>query len=61
MTQTLELLLQKVNKFSLRYKQYKIVKQTIKELQLMSDRDLYDIGISRHDIPMIAKRTMFPY
>jgi uncharacterized protein YjiS (DUF1127 family) len=30
------------------------VKQTIKELKNLTDRELNDIGISRYDIPRIA-------
>lgn len=29
--------------------------ETVRELSMMSDRDLYDIGISRYDIRRIAK------
>lgn len=29
--------------------------QTVRELSMMSDRELWDIGISRHDIRRVAK------
>ena len=32
-----------------------VIKQTIKELSNMSDKDLDDIGINRYDIPFIAR------
>lgn len=34
---------------------YNVERRTIKELNMLSDRDLSDIGICRHDIPEIAK------
>ena len=34
---------------------YNVERRTIKELNKLSDRDLLDIGITRHDIPDIAK------
>ena len=34
---------------------YNVERRTIKELNRLSDRDLMDIGITRHDIPEIAK------
>ena len=51
MTQTLKSILLKI-------KQRSEIKRTIKELEAMSDRDLYDIGISRYDIPMIAEQSI---
>ena len=34
---------------------YRVERRTIVELNKLSDRDLSDIGISRYDIPAIAK------
>jgi uncharacterized protein YjiS (DUF1127 family) len=34
---------------------YNVERCTIKELNKLSDRDLLDIGITRYDIPAIAK------
>lgn len=34
---------------------YKVERRTIKELNRLSDRELSDIGITRYDIPAIAK------
>jgi len=34
---------------------YKMKQRTIKELNMLSDRDLLDIGITRYDIADIAK------
>jgi uncharacterized protein YjiS (DUF1127 family) len=34
---------------------YNVERSTIKELNRLSDRDLLDIGITRYDIPAIAK------
>lgn len=38
-----------------RYKERQMYKKTVKELSKMSDKDLYDIGINRYDIPFIAR------
>lgn len=37
------------------HKERQMYKRTVKELSAMSDKDLYDIGINRYDIPFIAK------
>lgn len=34
---------------------YNVERRTIKELNKLTDRDLLDIGITRYDIPEIAK------
>ncbi len=39
------------------FKRCKKYKQTVRELQMMSDRELYDIGISRHDIRRVAREA----
>jgi uncharacterized protein YjiS (DUF1127 family) len=40
-----------------RWDVYKIYRRTVEELQLLSDRELDDIGISRFDIRAIARHT----
>ena len=37
---------------------YKKYRQTVRELQSMTDRELFDIGISRWDIKRIAKDSL---
>lgn len=32
-------------------------RRTIRELSLLTDRDLNDLGISRHDIPYVARQA----
>ena len=34
------------------------IKSTIKELNMLTDRDLNDIGITRADIPFIARENV---
>lgn len=34
------------------------IKSTIKELQMLTDRELNDIGITRADIPFIARSSV---
>lgn len=34
------------------------IKSTIKELQMLTDRELIDIGITRADIPFIARSSV---
>jgi uncharacterized protein YjiS (DUF1127 family) len=40
---------------SARYARWQTYHRTLNELQLMSDRDLRDLGFSRHDIARIAR------
>lgn len=44
-----------VAKVSKRKSEVKKIRDAIKQLNSMSDRDLLDIGISRYDIEMIVK------
>ncbi|MEV8466815.1 DUF1127 domain-containing protein [Fluviibacterium sp. DFM31] len=41
------------------FKQYRarraVYRQTVNELSILSDRDLNDLGISRWDIPLVAR------
>lgn len=43
-----------INRMLTKYQDSRIEKQTIRELSALSDRELYDIGISRASIPEIA-------
>jgi len=38
--------------------QYLRYRRTVRELQLLTDRDLFDLGISRCDIDFIAKDSV---
>ncbi|MCV2865837.1 DUF1127 domain-containing protein [Albidovulum sediminicola] len=38
---------------------YKVYRQTVKELNALSDRDLYDLGISRASINAIATEAAY--
>jgi uncharacterized protein YjiS (DUF1127 family) len=40
-----------------RWAAYQTYRQTVEELQLLSDRDLDDIGVARCDIRMIAREA----
>lgn len=40
-----------------RIRNYRRYRQTMKELQGLSDRELNDIGISRSEIPHVARKT----
>ena len=41
------------------YNRYRIYKQTVKELNAMSDRDLHDIGLSRYEIEDLAYESAY--
>lgn len=38
------------------YKEWRDYRNTVSELSRMSERELNDIGISRSDIPFVARR-----
>lgn len=40
-----------------RYASWKRYSRTVSELESLSNRDLADLGISRHDIPRLAKEA----
>lgn len=40
-----------------RYSTWKRYSRTVSELQSLSNRDLADLGISRSDIPRLARET----
>ncbi|EAU40563.1 MULTISPECIES: DUF1127 domain-containing protein [Fulvimarina] len=40
------------------YKNWRRYRDTVKELDRLSQRELNDLGISRYDIPSIARRTV---
>lgn len=58
MTHTLHKFSTKINNWILKKKQMAVIRQTVKELESMSDRELYDIGISRYDIPRLARDSV---
>lgn len=41
-----------------RYATWKRYSRTVAELESLSNRDLADLGISRHDIPRLAKEAV---
>ncbi len=42
-----------------KWKQYKIYRRTVKELEFLSDRELNDIGLNRYDIRSVTRATCF--
>ena len=40
-----------------RYKDWRSYRRTVNELSALSNRELADLGISRGDIPFIARRA----
>jgi uncharacterized protein YjiS (DUF1127 family) len=44
-----------INDMIIYHHQQAVIRQTIKELSSMSDKDLDDIGVNRYDIPFIAR------
>lgn len=40
-----------------RYQSWKIYRSTLEELQMLSDRELDDIGISRFDVRRVAREA----
>jgi len=49
--------MEKKMKFIENYRNWKKVRQTSFELAALSNRELNDLGISRSDIPFIARRS----
>ncbi len=41
--------------FSVRYRRWQKYQRTLSELEMMSDRDLRDLGFFRHDLKQIAR------
>lgn len=39
------------------FREWRLYRQTVNELSRMSDRELSDLGISRGDIPFVARRS----
>lgn len=39
------------------FREWRLYRQTVTELSRMSDRELSDLGISRGDIPFVARRS----
>jgi len=46
------------NRFVSTYKAWRKYRETYNELMRLSTRDLSDLGISRHDIPRIARESV---
>jgi len=42
---------------SQRYRRWLRYRRTLSELEMMTDRDLSDLGVSRHDIRRIARQA----
>lgn len=42
-----------------RYAQYKTYRRTLEELQSLSDRELADLGVSRHSVRAIAYKAAY--
>ena len=40
------------------YKRWRQYRQTVTELNRMTNRELYDLGISRGDIPFVARQSV---
>jgi uncharacterized protein YjiS (DUF1127 family) len=40
------------------YRAWRRYRETVREMNHLSDRDLHDMGISRGDIPAIAQRKL---
>lgn len=38
---------------------WRLYRRTLAELDALSDRDLADLGLFRHDIPRIARETVY--
>ena len=47
-----------IAKVSKRKAKVKLVRNTVKQLNALTDRELRDIGLSRYDIEMVAKEYM---
>jgi len=47
-----------MNRLKTLIRNYRQYKQTVKELHRLTNRELSDIGISRCDIPRIARETI---
>jgi uncharacterized protein YjiS (DUF1127 family) len=47
-----------VAKVSKRKAKVRLVRNTVKQLNALTDRELRDIGLSRYDIEMVAKEYM---
>jgi uncharacterized protein YjiS (DUF1127 family) len=43
--------------FAHRYRRWQVYQRTLSELEMMSDRDLRDLGFSRHDLQRIARES----
>ena len=42
-----------------RYAQYRVYRRTLEELEALTDRDLADLGISRHDVADVARAAAY--
>ena len=48
-----------LNGVTARFAQYRTYRKTLDELQALSDRELSDLGISRHSVRSIAYRAAY--
>ena len=48
-----------ISGISARFAQYRTYRKTLEELQSMTDRELTDLGISRHSVRSIAYRAAY--
>lgn len=48
-----------INGVSARFAQYRTYRKTLEELQSLTDRELSDLGISRHSVRAIAYRAAY--
>ncbi|TBW36933.1 DUF1127 domain-containing protein [Siculibacillus lacustris] len=37
---------------------FRLIRETVAELQLLDDRELADLGIDRYDIPRVAREAV---
>ena len=48
-----------INGVSVRFAQYRTYRRTLDELEALSDRELADLGVSRHLIRAVAYRAAY--
>lgn len=48
-----------INGVSARFAQYRTYRKTLEELESLTDRELSDLGISRHSVRAIAYRAAY--
>ena len=48
-----------LNGVSVRFAQYRTYRRTLDELEALTDRDLADLGVSRHQLRAVAYRAAY--